>query len=174
MKKGIVMSKKKMIIAALIVGIAAIIAVIAMNRGDDKTGPAGSAEAQLVDLENNEVDFSAFRGNVVFVNNWASWCPPCIAEMPSIQELKKKLADEDVVFVMVSFDQDPEKAKSFIRKRNFDFDIYFPGEKYPYPTSSIPATFILDKSGKVVSQHIGMADYSGDEIVNELKKLANE
>lgn len=168
------MSKKKIFIAALIIGIAAFITVIATNRGDDRVGPAGKTEAQLVDVANNEVDFSTFKGKVVFVNNWASWCPPCIAEMPSIQKLKEKLAGQDIVFVMVSFDQNPEKAKSFIRKRDFDFDIYFPGEKYPYPTASIPATFILDKSGKVVSQHIGMADYSGDEIVNELKKLANE
>jgi peroxiredoxin len=94
--------------------------------------------------------------------------------MPSIQALKNRLRGEDVVFVMVSFDEDPEKSKAFVKKRNFDFDIYFPGDHYPYPTSSIPATFILDKSGAVFSEHVGMADYNSDEITEQLKALANE
>lgn len=172
------MKKLKIFSAVLIVGVAAFITVMATKQcpGMRETNAAtfGTPGAQLLDVSNKALDFSAFKGKVVFVNNWASWCPPCIAEMPSIQTLKNKLKGEHVAFVMVSFDQDPEKAKSFIKKRNFDFDIYFPGEDYPYPTASIPATFILDKSGEVVSQHVGMADYSSDELTHQLKKLANE
>lgn len=172
------MKKMRIFSTALIVGVAAFVTVMATKncpvRRDANAATFGTAGAQLLDVSNKALDFSSFKGKVVFVNNWASWCPPCIAEMPSIQALKNKLEGEDVVFVMVSFDQDPEKAKSFIKKRNFDFDIYFHGEDYPYPTSSIPATFILNKSGAVVSQHVGMADYSSDELINQLKKLANE
>ena len=129
---------------------------------------------EMVNSDNQPVALADLRGKVLFVNNWASWCPPCIAEMPSIQELKRKLKDVDVEFVMVSFDQDREKAMKFISKRKLDFDVYFPGQKYPFVTSSIPATFIVDKSGKVVFEHVGMADYSSDEIANQLKDLANE
>lgn len=172
------MKKRKIFITVLVVSVAAFITVLATTRSPVKRGghvaTVGTAGAQLLDVSDKPLNFSAFKGKVVFVNNWANWCPPCIAEMPSIQTLKDKLEGEDVVFVMVSFDQDPEKAKSFIKKRNFDFDIYFPGEDYPFPTASIPATFILDKSGAVVSQHVGMADYSSDELTNQLKKLANE
>lgn len=172
------MKKRKIFIAVLMVSVAAFITVLATTRSPVKRGgnvaTVGTASAQLLDVSDKPLDFSAFKGKVVFVNNWASWCPPCIAEMPSIQALKNKLKGEDIAFVMVSFDQDPEKSKAFIKKREFDFDIYFPGEDYPYPTSSIPATFILDKSGAVVSQHVGLADYSSDELTDQLKKLANE
>lgn len=172
------MRKRKIFSAVLIVSVAAFVTVLATTPSSVRQGGnvaiVGTTSSHLLDVSDKPLDFSAFKGKVVFVNNWASWCPPCIAEMPSIQALKNKLEGEDVVFVMVSFDQDPEKSKSFIKRRKFDFDIYFPGEDYPYPTASIPATFILDKSGEVVSQHMGMADYSSDELTNQLKKLANE
>lgn len=171
------MDKVKILVVVLTVSVAAFITVLASKR-EATQGPDAKdsgRQTELVDASENEVLFSQFEGKVVFVNNWASWCPPCIAEMPSIQQLKDKVSgEEDIVFVMVSFDQNPGKARSFIEKRTFDFDIYFPGADYPFMTSSIPATFILDKSGKVVSQHIGMADYSGDEVANQLKQLVNE
>lgn len=172
------MNRVKIFGAVLVVGVAAaFITVFADKKPPERTevnNTLTTPDAELVDASNKALDFSAFKGKVVFVNNWASWCPPCIAEMPSIQTLKNKLKGEDIVFVMVSFDQDPEKSKTFVKKRNFDFDIYFPGGRYPYPTSSIPATFVLDKSGKVISEHVGMADYSSDELAEQLKALANE
>lgn len=170
------MKKREIFIGVLIVSIGAFLTVFAMNPGSkNKTAEKREAgQTHLVDVNNKPVDFSAFKGKVVFVNNWASWCPPCIAEMPTIQELKNKVKGEDIVFVMVSFDEDPEKAKSFMGKKGYDFEVYFPGESYPYPTSSIPATFVLDKSGQTVSEHVGMADYSGDDLAEQLKALASE
>lgn len=171
------MSKMKIFGALLIISVAAFITVLATGKGREKESTLAKADisfTQLVDENNNKVDFSTFKGKVVFVNNWASWCPPCIAEMPSIQQLKNKLKGEDIVFVMVSFDDDPAKAKKFVSKRGFDFDVYFPGENYPYPTASIPATFILNKAGEVISEHVGMADYSSDELADQLKALSNE
>ncbi len=169
------MFKRKLFAGLLIAGIAAFITVLATreNSGNNKTDKEKHL-AELLDTKNNGIDFSAFRGKVVFVNNWASWCPPCIAEMPSIHELRKKIQSDNIVFVMVSYDEDPEKAKSFMKKKGFDFDVYFPGPRYPYGTPSIPATFILDKSGKTVIQNMGMADYGGDDLANQLKQLASE
>ncbi len=172
------LNKMKIFSVVLIASVAAFITVMATKNSpknpDNRVLTVNTPGAQLVDASDKALDFSAFKGKVVFVNNWASWCPPCIAEMPSIQALKNRLKGEDVVFVMVSFDEDPEKSKAFVKKRNFDFDIYFPGDRYPYPTSSIPATFILDRSGAVISEHVGMADYSSDELAEQLKALANE
>ena len=172
------MKRRKIFGIVLLVGVAAFITVLAAQRPTrvETADPTAimSNGAQLVDARNNPLDFTAFEGKVVFVNNWASWCPPCIAEMPTIQELKGKLKGENIVFVMVSFDDKPDKATAFMKRKGFDFDVYFPGQNYPYPTASIPATFILNKKGEVVSQHVGMADYSSDELANELEKLANE
>jgi len=170
------MRRQNIFIGLAVLAIAAVVAILALgNKSDvDKPANTGQASGELIDLNDKPVDFSSFEGKVVFVNNWASWCPPCIVEMPSIEELKGKLKGEDVVFVMVSFDQEKEKATEFIKRKGFDFDVYFPGPNYPYMTSSIPATFILDKNGKTVSEQVGMADYSGDEIVAELKELAGQ
>lgn len=173
------MKKRKILGIGLIISVAAIITVFAATRepgggNRDAISSPSAPASELRDANNSTLDFSAFKGKVVFVNNWASWCPPCIAEMPTIQQLKEKLKGEDIVFVMVSFDDKADKAKSFMKRKGFDFDVYFPGQNYPYPTSSIPATFILNKQGEVISQHVGMADYSSDDLANKLRTLANE
>lgn len=165
------MSRRKVLITAAILIAAGIITVFGI--GSKKALSKKAVTGELSDENNNRLKFADFRGRVVFVNNWASWCPPCIAEMPSIDKLKKRVSGENIVFVMVSFDEDKEKASAFIKKKGFDFKVYFPGQSYPFTASSIPATYILDKSGNVVNQHIGMADYNNSEMVEQLKKLAN-
>ncbi len=82
-----------------------------------------AVNAELVDSNNMPINLAQFRGKIVFINNWASWCPPCVAEMPSIQKLKNTLKGEDIVFIMVSYDDQPEKAMRFIQKKNFDFEV---------------------------------------------------
>lgn len=165
------MSKRKVMITAAVVMAAGIITLFAMGRREQL--PAHTNVGEMTDVNGSPIRFEDFRGKVVFVNNWASWCPPCIAEMPTIHALKQKLKDKQVAFVMVSFDEDKGKATAFMRKKGYDFDVYFPGSDYPFPTSSIPATYILDRSGRVINEHIGMADYSRDEFVELLKKLAD-
>jgi len=132
--------------------------------------PAGS-DSELIDKNSIKINLEQYKGKVVFINNWASWCPPCIAEMPSIQTLKNNLKNEDIVFLMVSYDESQDKALNFIKKKNFDFDVYFPGTKYPFHTKSIPATFILDKNGVVVASHSGMANFDNPELVKKIKDL---
>ncbi len=165
------MKRQKFMITVIVLAVAAVVAAFGFRKSF-VVKPLLPVE--LVNSDNQPISFESLKGKLVFVNNWASWCPPCIAEMPSIQELKGKLKGVDVEFVMVSFDEDREKAMKFMTKRKLDFNVYFPGQVYPFMVSSIPATFIIDKNGNTVAKHIGMADYSGDEIVNQLKALANE
>lgn len=164
------MNTRKIFVSALAISIGALITIFAMNPAPDTE----SVAAHLVDKNNKAVDFNSFKGKVVFVNNWASWCPPCVAEMPTIQKLKNKVKEGNIVFVMVSFDDNAEKAKSFMNKKGYDLEVYFPGKNYPYSTSSIPATFILNKSGEIVSKYEGMADYSSDDFVGQLRKLSKD
>ena len=165
------MKRQKFMISAIVLAVAAVVAVFGFRKESEGSKKLA---VEMVNSENQPVAFSELKGKVLFVNNWASWCPPCIAEMPSILELKKKLKGVDVDFVMVSFDDDREKAMGFMTKRKYDFRVYFPGQEYPFVTSSIPATFIIDKKGNIVMEHVGMTDYSSDEIVNQLNALANE
>lgn len=117
------------------------------------------------------------KGKVVFINFWATWCPPCITEMPSINELKAKFnGNENIVFLMVDVDGKHKKAQAFMDKRKFDLPVYVPHSEIPkeYLGGAIPTTIILDKNGAIAARIEGGRDYSAPEILNGLKKLIAE
>lgn len=163
--------KKKIVLVITLVAIAVGISAFKFCKTDVDIEKSYGPLSQLVDKDNRPVEFNAFKGKVVVINNWASWCPPCIAEMPSIQKLKAELKSDDIVFVMVSFDEETDKPKRFMEKRGYDLDVYFPGRNYPYATTSIPVTLVLDKKGTVVMRHEGMLDYSDSMFKKELRRM---
>lgn len=127
----------------------------------------------LIDSKGEKVSMEQFRGKVIFINIWATWCPPCIAEMPGINNLFNDMKDEDVVFLMLSVDQDFEKAKRFNQKKGFDFEIYQADGGIPrmYYTESIPTTFVISATGELALTHKGMADYNTTAFKQFLKNL---
>ena len=129
----------------------------------------------LQDLKGNTVKFSSLKNKVIFMNIWATWCPPCVAEMPGIQKLYEKVKGEkDIAFVMLSVDQNGmEKVKKFVAKKGYTFPVYLPASNLPaaFQTQTIPTTFILGKDGKVATRHDGMADYDTREVKDYLTKL---
>ena len=126
---------------------------------------------QLLDVDGNAVDFDAYEGEVVFMNFWATWCPPCVAEMPDINELYGETGD--VSFVMISLDRDKQKAIDFVQNKGFDFPIYFLNSSLPgiYNVSSIPTTYVLSKEGKVKVTNHGMAKYNSEKFRTLLSQL---
>ena len=126
----------------------------------------------LVDLEGRRHSLEEFRGRVVFLNFWASWCPPCLAEMPNIHRLYRKTGSE-VAFVMVSLDRDPTVASKWIEGKGYTFPVYFPAGPLPaaYDSPTIPTTFIISPDGKIVSQRRGMADYDTEAFRGFLRGL---
>lgn len=118
--------------------------------------------------------FKNTKGKIVLVNFWATWCPPCVAEMPSLQELYADYGDS-VEFLVVAHD-DKEKVKSFLNKKGYNFPVYF--EKSPSPdalaTESIPTTFIIDKKGKIVIEKIGAANWNSSATRQLLNRLLKE
>lgn len=133
-----------------------------------------SYDFQLTSMTGEEIDFSDFRGQTVFINFWATWCPPCIAEMPDIQDLYDK-TKEEVAFVMVSLDEDPEKARRFIERKGFDLPVYFMASTLPseYNPRSIPTTYVLSPEGKIAMTRHGMAKYDTESFrvfLNSLKE----
>jgi thiol-disulfide isomerase/thioredoxin len=126
---------------------------------------SGEYTFQFKTLDGKSVSLADLKGKVVFMNIWATWCPPCIAEMPGIQRLYTKVDRDKVAFVMLTVDDDPEKAKRFIEKKKYTFPVYSIDGPVPrdFATQAIPSTFVLDKNGKIVARHDGMADYDTDE-----------
>ncbi|MEJ8756831.1 TlpA disulfide reductase family protein [Pontibacter sp. H259] len=137
------------------------------------TNMAGSG-FKMVDLQGKQVDFESLKGKVVFLNIWATWCPPCIAEIPNIQQLYDKVGSDKIAFVMLSVDEGGlEKVKKFIDKKNYTFPVYLPASGLPqeFYSNAIPTTFIISPEGKIVAKQEGMADYDTPEVVAFLQNM---
>ncbi|MGK6353209.1 TlpA family protein disulfide reductase [Parapedobacter sp. DT-150] len=140
-------------------------------------GATGKPSVFFTDGEGHRIDAANQQGKVVFINFWATWCPPCIAEMPSIDKLYQQFKDnEQVVFVMVDVDNQYEKSKQFMDSKKLSLPIHVPSGEIPgnWLGSAIPTTLILDKQGQVATRHEGMADYSRPEVAEFIHKLIAE
>jgi thiol-disulfide isomerase/thioredoxin len=129
----------------------------------------------LTTLDGRPANLGQFRGKVVLVNLWASWCPPCLAEMPGLQALYQKVDTSKVAFVLISLDENQNKARALLKRKHYTMPVFFPTAELPAPfqTSSIPYTVILTPEGRVADRHSGMADYDTPEFKAALEKLAN-
>lgn len=129
-----------------------------------------SYDLQLVDLEGRKSTLSEMQGKVILLNLWATWCPPCIAEMPGLQSLYDNTRGEQVEFVMISLDEDIHKVKKFISRKGFTFPVYMLAGPLPalYQTNTIPSTYVISAEGMLVMQRQGMADYNSVSFRNFL------
>ena len=132
----------------------------------------GDYNLKLTDRDGNIHSLEEFKGKVIFLNFWATWCPPCVAEMPSIDKLHEEMGD-DVAFVLLSFDDDFEKAKAFDKRKGYNLPIYAPASNLPamFQSSALPTTYVIDAKGNLALTHKGMADYSDPEFKNFLNSL---
>ncbi len=137
----------------------------------------GQNPVLFMDSSGKQIDAANLKGKVVFINFWATWCPPCIAEMPSIDKLHQRFRDNDqVVFLMVDVDNQIVKSESFMHKRKLNLPVHVPVGEIPghWLGNSIPTTVILDKKGMIAARHEGMADYSRQEVFDFINELIAE
>ena len=127
-----------------------------------------AVDAVLFNEEGQKIRLSEFRNEVVFFNIWATWCPPCRAEMPGIQSLYESAEMEGVNFIMLSTDENFEKAKKYKKDNDFTFPIYRLGGEMSEElnSSSLPTTFIIGKQGNIEVTQKGMAKYNTDNLKN--------
>ncbi len=131
---------------------------------------------KLKNIDGSTISFNELKGKVVFMNIWATWCAPCIAEMPNIQNLYEKMDSSKVAFVMLSTDQSEEKVNNFIDRKGFTFPVYLAASNVPseFRVPSIPTTFVFSKEGKIVSKNVGMANYDKKSFIKFLNELMEE
>ncbi|QXP63459.1 TlpA disulfide reductase family protein [Polaribacter sp. HaHaR_3_91] len=127
---------------------------------------------KLIDSNGKIISLSDLKDKVIFLNYWATWCPPCIAEMPSISKLHKEMGN-DVAFILLSFDKDFETAKAFNKRKGYNLPIYTLASNLPtmLQSSALPTTYIIDREGNIVLTHEGMANYNTDEFRVFLESL---
>ncbi|MFC6996047.1 TlpA family protein disulfide reductase [Rufibacter roseus] len=130
---------------------------------------------KITGLDGKTVNFETLKGKVIFLNVWATWCPPCVAEMPNIQSLYNKLYSNKIAFVMLSVDRGGMgKVKKYIEKKGYTFPVYLPHSNFPeeFQSPSIPTTYIISPEGKIVATQVGMAAYDTKEMREYLLQLA--
>jgi len=127
------------------------------------------------DTNGRLVHLASQKGKVIFINFWATWCSPCIAEMPAINELYEKLkSNKNVVFIIVDADHDFSKSRPFMARRHFTMPLYQAASKIPesFLNNAIPTTTIIDRTGKVVFHHEGSADYGNPKVLAYLNSIS--
>lgn len=140
---------------------------------ENKINPKADFSMQLINSKGEKLEMGSLKGKVIFLNIWASWCPPCLAEMPGINKLYNDVDKDKVAFIMLSVDEEFSKAIKLHQKKDFDFEIYQVQAGIPsmYRSQSIPTTYIINAKGDLVLTHSGMGDFNTSEFKTYLKSL---
>lgn len=125
--------------------------------------PASSdlGKIELAELDGTPIDLSQYKGKIVFINFWATWCKPCILEMPTIEKAKQ-LAHQDIVFLFAS-DEGVDEIRSFQKRRSYDFHYVQAQNLEALAIQALPTTFIFDRNGELVFSEPGYRDWSTPE-----------
>jgi thiol-disulfide isomerase/thioredoxin len=116
-------------------------------------------------LEGKPVSLEAFRGRVLFINMWASWCTPCIREMETIERLRERLADTEVEFLVVAAEGE-RPVRRHLRKYRYDLPIYLEVDRMPeaFGLRGLPASWVVDREGRILILRHGEAVWDTDEV----------
>ncbi len=128
------------------------------------------------DAKGVEINLAELNGKVVFINFWATWCPPCLAEMPSVNMLHQKFSsDKDIVFIMVDADGNFEKSLSYMDKRHYKMPVYHMASSIPENLykGSLPTTIVFDKKGRLSFHEEGAANYASQKFIDFINQLKN-
>ena len=160
------------LVAGLVMGAAFAVALAVRVLPEIALVGAGSRapEFQAIDLPSGRhVRLADYRGKVVLLNVWATWCQPCRVEMPSMERLWRRLAGTDFRILAVSVDQsDSSTVTAFARALGLSFDILHDQSgriQHIYQTTGVPESFVIDRRGVIVKKVIGAAEWDGP--VNE-------
>ena len=166
--------------AALAVAAAAAIR-LAGTATDDERGPSlpsiGDAAPgfRLARLAGGEESLEALAGTPVFLNFWATWCPPCVEELPSIQALDERYADSELAVLAMSVDTiEPREIRSFLADRGIDLRVVLdPGGEVSrrYGTFRFPETYLIDREGRIAVKYVGPQVWTRSEFLADIDAL---
>ena len=149
---------------------------IPVIKAGEKLMPAPAMIVQTID--GKTIDLQQQKGKVVFINFWATWCPPCRAEMPSVNAFYEKVKNNpNIVFLSVDVDNKLNNSSAFMKNRGYQIPVYggnldgLPGTLY---SGSVPTTLVIDKRGLVVFHHTGQANYDSDKFIYFVLGLAKQ
>lgn len=129
----------------------------------------------LPDLQGNQVQLSGLRGKVVFINFWATWCPPCIEEMPTMQRLYDRLHEQGLEILAISIDPlGAQVVAPFMQRYRLTFPALLDPQEHVnrlYRTGGVPESFVIDKQGRLVEKVVGPRDWSHPQVTAMFERL---
>jgi peroxiredoxin len=128
----------------------------------------------LKDLNGNVVHLENYRGKVIFLNFWTTWCPACLVEMPSMEKLYQEFKDKDFIILAVDMQEDSETVKKFKAKFKLNFPILLDEEGIVasyYGVRAIPATYFIDRAGYLYAAAMGARDWASEDAFLLIKHL---
>ena len=134
-------------------------------------------EVQLKDVYGNTVRLSDYRGKIIFLNFWATWCRTCVIEMPAMENLHRRLKDRDFVMVAINLQESPEQVKTFFEKFKLSFTALLDssGEVGSgFAVRALPTTFILDKQGRIIGHALGPREWDSRASIELFEYLINK
>ncbi len=165
-------------IVAIVVIVVAVVAVVVLSQKRKFEPVHAGTEAiefTLPDLDGKPVRLSDFRGKVVFLNFWATWCKPCEDEIPSMQILYESLKDQPFEIVAVSVDTEgPDVVKKFVKEYGITFTVLHDRKgkvKEEYKTTGVPETFIIDQNGVIAEKIWGPRDWTDPRNIKTIREL---
>lgn len=132
-----------------------------------------AVDFKLKDLSGKEVSLSDYKGKNVYLNFWASWCPPCRGEMPDIEKLYQKTKDSNLVILAVNLGEDQETVAQFMKNNHYNFKALLDIDQIAaniYNINAIPDSYFIDKNGNIVSYKVGAMTY--EEMLEGVSQLS--
>jgi peroxiredoxin len=166
----------KIILATILLSVL----ITSCSKIEDKAKPKKGYYAPdftLTSLDGKVVRLSDLRGKIVFINIWATWCPPCKEEIPSMARFYSKMKNEGVEILAISEDRDENALIDFVKKQGLKFPIFLDPEKKIYnlyKATGVPETHLIDKSGIIKKTWIGPFNWIDPTHINNVKKLIAE
>jgi cytochrome c biogenesis protein CcmG/thiol:disulfide interchange protein DsbE len=152
-----------------------LVYVIAGSIHEKVIGVGDSAPDFSITTDNGRtISASNFGGRLLVLNFWATWCPPCIQEMPSLDAFQKRFANSGVVVLGISVDKDEKAYRGFLRRANVSFQTARDPENNinaDYGTFKYPETYVLDQRRNVLRKFIGPEDWASERMINDIKSL---
>ncbi|MBI5856851.1 MAG: TlpA family protein disulfide reductase [Sphingobacteriales bacterium] len=130
-------------------------------------------KVKLTGLNGQRIDLSQYNGKTVFVNFWATWCTPCIGEMPSLQQMTEKLKEKKIVFLFAS-DETTDEIEGFKNTKNYSLDFVRAENFSDLNIMGLPTTFIFDKNGKLAFSEMGAREWDSEESISLITKINNQ
>jgi len=151
--------------------------VAAQDPTDDGLAVYGHADYDwtIRELEGEPIELEAFRGRVLFINVWASWCTPCVREMETIEGLRTRLSDTDVEFLIVAAEAE-RPVRRHLRKYSYDLPIYLEVDPIPaaFGLRGLPTTWVVDREGRILILRHGEAVWDTDEVEAFVRGVAGQ